>query len=79
VDLLGSRLAEAGISRQDFQRDRVKLHVTLMNTLFRKDTGGGGPGPGGRNSKPRETFDAQSMLKVCVGFSLLDQWVGLCL
>jgi hypothetical protein len=45
------------------QHEHVKLHVTLMNTVFRsveKDA----ETPRGRH-KPRETFDATCIFKVC--------------
>jgi len=45
------------------QHKQVKLHVTLMNTLFRSDEADAET-PRGRH-KPRETFDATSILKVC--------------
>ena len=48
--------------------DRVKLHVTVMNTLMRKDPSGTSipmPEAAGRSGmKQRESFDASQILKV---------------
>jgi hypothetical protein len=58
------------------QYEQVKLHVTLMNTVFRSDETDAET-PRGRH-KHRETFDATCILKVCsfdtrVIFMLADQ------
>ncbi|KAJ9576940.1 hypothetical protein L9F63_006466 [Diploptera punctata] len=46
------------------QYDRVKLHVTLMNTLFRnEDSSASDHETSKRKQKPRESFDATSILK----------------
>jgi hypothetical protein len=45
------------------QYEQVKLHVTLMNTIFRSDETEAETSKGRR--KPRETFDATCILKVC--------------
>jgi hypothetical protein len=46
------------------QYEQVKLHVTLMNTRFRSEESE--PDSSRRKQKPRESFDATSILKVCV-------------
>lgn len=43
--------------------DRVKLHGTVMNTLFRKDATAEGSGSGGKPMNAREAFDARNILK----------------
>ena len=45
------------------QYEQVKLHVTLMNTVFRSDESDTETARG--RHKPRETFDATHILKVC--------------
>jgi hypothetical protein len=45
------------------QYEQVKLHVTLMNTIFRSDETEAETSRG--RHKPRETFDATCILKVC--------------
>ena len=66
ADQLVERFTSSGLMQRDY--DRVKLHVTVMNTLFRKDpnqaptaTQGGAGKKGGQ---PRESFDATNVLKV---------------
>jgi activating signal cointegrator complex subunit 1 len=46
------------------QYERVKLHVTLMNTRFRSDDSE--PQTLRGMQKHRETFDATNILKVCI-------------
>jgi activating signal cointegrator complex subunit 1 len=46
------------------QYERVKLHVTLMNTLFRNNDTESETSR--RKQKHRETFDATNILKVCI-------------
>lgn len=46
------------------QYEKVKLHVTLMNTRFRSDESE--PDASKRKQKSRESFDATSILKVCI-------------
>jgi hypothetical protein len=46
------------------QYERVKLHVTLMNTLFRSDDTESQTSR--RMQKHRETFDATNILKVSI-------------
>jgi len=53
------RFVEAGLMKRDY--DRIKFHVTLMNTLFRKDKNDVGDAnePGNR-----ESFDARTILNL---------------
>ena len=46
--------------------DRVKLHVTLLNTLFRKDQGD----LGDRERTERESFDGRRLLEMFSGLRL---------
>lgn len=63
-DQLLERFLSSGLMMKDW--DRVKLHATIMNTLFRKD-----PSAEGRTSstnwkqapRERESFDAHNILK----------------
>lgn len=41
ADQLVERFVASGLMLKEW--DRVKLHATVMNTLFRKDPGGGYP------------------------------------
>merc|ERR1712066_173945 len=57
VDDLVEEFVNSGLMRRE--HDRVKLHVTLLNTLFRRDQGD----PGDRDTKQRESFDGRSLLE----------------
>lgn len=62
ADRLVEHFVSAGLMVREW--DRVKLHGTVMNTLFRKDstvedTGG----PGRQTISEREAFDARNILK----------------
>lgn len=66
LQVIADRLVEHFVSAGQMVRewDRVKLHGTVMNTLFRKDstvedTGG----PGRQTMNERESFDARKILK----------------
>ncbi|XP_026206709.1 activating signal cointegrator 1 complex subunit 1 [Anabas testudineus] len=66
LQVIADRLVEHFVSAGLMVRqwDRVKLHGTVMNTLFRKDstvedTGG----PGRQTTSEREAFDARNILK----------------
>jgi len=70
ADRLVDRLTSAGVMQRE--HDRVKLHVTVMNTLMRKDPSGTSlPQPESTHSKggrqpprvERESFDASQVLK----------------
>ena len=61
------RFSAESLMQRDY--DRVKLHITVMNTLFRKEPSGAclptntqGRARGGQ--KDRESFDATNVLKV---------------
>lgn len=65
ADTVVSEFRAAGfLTRQAGDSNSVKLHITLMNTLFRKD-------PTGAEisqtvcGKPRESFNAKPVLQVC--------------
>ncbi|XP_054455025.1 activating signal cointegrator 1 complex subunit 1 [Anoplopoma fimbria] len=64
ADRLVEHFVSAGLMVREW--DRVKLHATVMNTLFRKDstvedTGG----PRRQAMSEREAFDAKNILKKC--------------
>jgi hypothetical protein len=59
------------------QYERVKLHVTLMNTLFRNDESESETLR--RKQKHRETFNATDILKVCICGGLEHRLVAVCL
>ncbi|CAL8237210.1 unnamed protein product [Boreogadus saida] len=62
ADRLVEHFVSAGLMVREW--DRVKLHGTVMNTLFRKDsTAEDSGGPGRRNPRDREAFDARNILK----------------
>ena len=51
-----------GLMQRDY--DRIKLHITVMNTLFRKDPSGTGLQQEEGGSRERESFDATNVLQV---------------
>lgn len=54
-----------GLMQQEYSR--VKLHITVMNTLTRRDPTsipGERPPEGKRGNKERESFDAMNVMKV---------------
>ncbi|KAG7492753.1 hypothetical protein MATL_G00018060 [Megalops atlanticus] len=62
ADRLVEHFVAAGLMVREW--DRVKLHGTIMNTLFRKDPSAEDKGGSGRpNMNHREAFDARSILK----------------
>ncbi|KAE8284131.1 Activating signal cointegrator 1 complex subunit 1 [Larimichthys crocea] len=62
AERLVEHFASAGLMVREW--DRVKLHGTVMNTLFRKDsTGEDTGGPGRQTTSEREAFDARNILK----------------
>ncbi|KAJ3608190.1 hypothetical protein NHX12_025240 [Muraenolepis orangiensis] len=62
ADRLVEHFVSAGLMVREW--DKVKLHGTLMNTLFRKDsTAEDSGGPGRKNMRDRESFDARNILK----------------
>lgn len=65
-DQIVDKFVESGITSRQY--DRVKLHLTLINSLFRKDENGISENESGSRSgtpKPdqRETFDARPIFK----------------
>lgn len=65
LQVIADRLVEHFVSCGLMVRewDRVKLHGTVMNTLFRKDSTAESSGSGGRPVNSREAFDARNILK----------------
>lgn len=62
ADRLVEHFVSAGLMVREW--DRVKLHGTVMNTLFRKDsTVEESGGPGRQTTSERESFDARNILK----------------
>ncbi|KAM4623807.1 activating signal cointegrator 1 complex subunit 1 isoform 2-T2 [Polymixia lowei] len=67
LQVIADRLVEHFVSAGWMVRewDRVKLHGTVMNTLFRKDsTAEDRGGPGRQTMRDRESFDARNILKI---------------
>lgn len=48
------------------QHDAVKLHVTVMNSLFRREGTDSDTVKDENRRKVRESFDATQILKVCI-------------
>ncbi|XP_078055609.1 activating signal cointegrator 1 complex subunit 1 [Mustelus asterias] len=64
ADGLLERFVASGLMEKEW--DKVKLHATLMNTLFRRDPtveGRANATPGKQNLRERESFDARNVLK----------------
>ncbi|KAM3859691.1 activating signal cointegrator 1 complex subunit 1 [Diretmus argenteus] len=62
ADRLVDHFVSAGLMVREW--DKVKLHGTVMNTLYRKDsTAEDVGGPGRQAMKEREAFDARNILK----------------
>ncbi|XP_051529588.1 activating signal cointegrator 1 complex subunit 1-like [Myxocyprinus asiaticus] len=64
---IADRLLECFVSGGLMERewDKVKIHATVMNTLFRKDPSAEVKGTSGRqNIKDRESFDARNILQM---------------
>uniref|UniRef100_A0A8C4WGU8 Activating signal cointegrator 1 complex subunit 1 n=1 Tax=Gopherus evgoodei TaxID=1825980 RepID=A0A8C4WGU8_9SAUR len=73
LQLIADRLMEqfvtSGLMMKEW--DRVKLHATIMNTLFRKDTNveqQNNATTGKSSFKERETFDGRNILKIFENF-----------
>ncbi|XP_063077826.1 activating signal cointegrator 1 complex subunit 1 [Engraulis encrasicolus] len=63
ADRLVEHFVSAGLMTREY--DRVKLHGTVMNTLFRKDPNAEDKGSHGKqNAKDREAFDARNILQI---------------
>lgn len=67
LDFLASRFSSSGLVGRYFERDSIKLHITVMNKLFRK------PGKLSQDArqntdqewkKQREVFNATQIIKV---------------
>jgi len=58
VDGIVEKFVDSGLMKREY--DRVKLHLTLMNTLFRKDQGDLGDNTMGQG---RESFDCRPVLE----------------
>jgi len=58
VDRIVDKFVDSGLMRREY--DRVKLHLTLMNTIFRKDQGDLGDNNMGQC---RESFDCRPVLE----------------
>lgn len=70
ADRLVDRFSTTGLMQQEYSR--VKLHITVMNTLMRRDPTsipGEKPPEGKRGNKERESFDAMNVMK---NFGLYD-------
>ena len=66
ADRLVERFALAGLMNKEY--NHVKLHVTVMNSLMRKEQTGTPmlpPGEQRGHNRERESFDANNILKVC--------------
>lgn len=62
ADRLVEHFVSAGLMVREW--DRVKLHGTVINTLFRKDSSAeGASGTGRQGPNERESFDARNILK----------------
>ena len=76
VDRLVDKFSASGLMQKEFER--VKLHVTVMNTLFRKDPADTeSPRAGRGQRKTRESFDARGVLKVSYGWWCVYAEIGL--
>uniref|UniRef100_A0A8C3CDT2 Activating signal cointegrator 1 complex subunit 1 n=2 Tax=Cairina moschata TaxID=8855 RepID=A0A8C3CDT2_CAIMO len=65
ADQLVERFVASGLMLKEW--DRVKLHATVMNTLFRRDPGAeerSSTAPGKASLKEREAFNARNILKL---------------
>ncbi|XP_041032320.1 activating signal cointegrator 1 complex subunit 1 [Carcharodon carcharias] len=73
ADGLLDRFVASGLMEKEW--DKVKLHATLMNTLFRRDPtveGRTSATPGKQNLRERESFDARNVLKKCENYRFGD-------
>ncbi|KAJ1142893.1 hypothetical protein NDU88_009205 [Pleurodeles waltl] len=75
ADLLMERFVSSGLMLREW--DRVKLHATIMNTLFRRDPNAeemrNTSTPGRPGQRARESFDARNVLKH-EGWCVLYRW-----
>ncbi|XP_029648191.2 activating signal cointegrator 1 complex subunit 1 isoform X1 [Octopus sinensis] len=77
LEVLCNQLVEkftvAGLMQKDY--DRVKLHATIMNTLFRSDPSGVARVQSNRGA-PRKSFDAKQILKKFGNFDFGSYYIG---
>ena len=79
ADRLVDKFSASGFMQREFER--VKLHITVMNSLMRKDpTGTVEPRRNRQHErqplmKDRESFDAANVLKVCVKGSIRSKMI----
>ncbi|XP_070539083.1 activating signal cointegrator 1 complex subunit 1-like [Ptychodera flava] len=70
ADNLVEKFVSSGLMQKEYEK--VKLHCTVMNTLFRKDPAAGGvhgsKSHGQRDMKERESFDARKILSTFEDF-----------
>ncbi|XP_067996449.1 activating signal cointegrator 1 complex subunit 1 isoform X6 [Melanerpes formicivorus] len=69
ADQLVERFVASGLMLKEW--DRVKLHATVMNTLFRKDPSAeerNNPMPGKSSCRERESFSGRNILKLFENF-----------
>ncbi|XP_033004999.1 activating signal cointegrator 1 complex subunit 1 [Lacerta agilis] len=68
ADRLTDRFVTSGLMMKEW--DRVKLHATVMNTIFRKDPSAEEPSnrSAGKFFKERESFDGRNILKLFENF-----------
>lgn len=69
ADGLVDRFVVSGLMARDY--DRVKLHITMLNTLMRKDPTGSTEPKRDHRGRPlrereRESFNAANILEVCI-------------
>lgn len=53
---------QAGLMTRQYER--VKIHLTLVNTLFRKDSAGIAENELRRGERPRESLDARAVMEI---------------
>ncbi|XP_072229374.1 activating signal cointegrator 1 complex subunit 1 [Leuresthes tenuis] len=70
ADRLVEHFVSAGLMAREW--DRVKLHGTVMNTLFRKDSTVEDMGGGRQTTNEREAFDARNILKKFASYCFGD-------
>lgn len=65
VDGINENFIARGLARREFERDNVKMHMTLINTKYDKanETDGDDTTSKHRQQKVRATFDARSILE----------------
>lgn len=65
VDYIVREFTDSGLTMSEFSRDNVKLHITLINTLFRREKTATSSSDKSRRTGPkRDVFNARPILKV---------------